>query len=81
MRRYASPLRRRALLWLLACGPLAAPAGCEEPDDSIRGAGSIHIPEGDLRRLPAPEVADEGPPPPVATPTTPAPPAEAGPGR
>lgn len=49
----------------LLCAALLAGAGCdaldEPPDDSLRGAGSIHVPSTDLQFRPGP--AEPGPPP------------------
>ncbi|AMV38161.1 hypothetical protein [Planctomyces sp. SH-PL62] len=62
---FASLARRRAGLRLVLCGFLIAATGCEEPDDSLRGAGSIHVPADDLRFQPSPVEVDDAAPQPA----------------
>lgn len=66
MSSFASPSRRRAGLRLVLCGFLIAATGCEEPDDSLRGAGSIHVPADDLKFQPSPADLDDAAPQPAA---------------
>jgi hypothetical protein len=60
MSRHASSPRRRAGLFLPSITILIALAGCEPPDETIRGAGSIDIPPRGLAS-PAPSAAEDRP--------------------